>query len=113
MPNTAASCCSSSISSWETELRAVASSCSVVSAPATAPNASQPATLSFTPMNDPFGFRPAADDSDDWRNFPPQYIRQANSEPGRRLKVADVLTELQGRNVTCWPNGALRLRAVA
>jgi hypothetical protein len=39
-------------------LRAVACSCIVVSAPATAPTASQPVTFSLTPMNDPFSNRP-------------------------------------------------------
>ena len=49
----------------ETELRAVASSCIVARAPATAPSASQPATFSLTPMNDPFGLPPPATDFDD------------------------------------------------
>lgn len=59
MPNTAASCCSSSSGSCETELlRAIAWNCMVVSAPATAPRANQPATLSFVPIDHPF--RPAS-----------------------------------------------------
>ena len=43
-----------------TELRAMAWSCIVANAPATAPSANQPATFNLTPMNDPFDFRPAA-----------------------------------------------------
>src|SRR5947208_9724850 len=59
--------------SRETELRAVASSCIVASAPVTAPSASQPATFSLTPMNNPFDcgatppFQPA-------QPLPSQYI---------------------------------------
>src|SRR5450755_1429596 len=95
MPNTAASCCSSSIGSCDTELRAVASSCMVVSAPATAPRTSQPATLSFTPMKDPLIFRPDAAVSVDRSNCVPSILRQANSEPAKVCKVAGVLPNLQ------------------
>src|ERR1700742_3917342 len=65
------------------EMRALASNCSVVSAPPTALSTSQPATLSLTPMNDPFRFRPAEAISIGWRNVLPQYIpaRQIQSLP--------------------------------
>ena len=50
MPKTAASCCNSSSGSCATELRAVACNCIVVSAPAMAPTAIQPPTLSLKPI---------------------------------------------------------------
>ena len=78
------------------ELRAVASSCIVVNAPATAPRASQPATLSLTPMNDPFRFRRAAALSVDWRKVHPQYIPASKFRAWAGPESCMRLSTLQG-----------------
>src|ERR1700690_2229635 len=99
MPKTAASCCNSSIDNCETELRALAWKCRLVSAQITAPSSFKPATLSLTPMNDPFRFRPAAAISDGWRKVRPQYIPASKFRACEGPQSCMRLSTLQGETL--------------
>src|SRR3982750_2888059 len=87
----------------------------VASAPATAPRGDHPATLSFTPMNEPFAFR-SSDASRASATVVLSIFREAILEPGRPAKLHAAHRFSSGRagpvEAGSWRTGAAD-RAVA